>query len=37
MSEKPVASVKQVISEASGDRAQRDDAEITNIRKLAGI
>ena len=35
--EKPVANTKQVISEASGDRAQRDDAEITDIRKLAGV
>ena len=37
MAEKPVASTKQVISEASGDRAKREDAEITNIRKLAGV
>jgi hypothetical protein len=37
MSEKPVASTKQVISEASGDRAKREDADLTNIRKLAGI
>jgi len=35
--EKPVANTKQIISEASGDRAQRDDAEITDIRKLAGV
>ena len=37
MAEKPVASTKQVISEAKGDRAVREDAELTNIRKLAGI
>jgi hypothetical protein len=37
MADKPVASTKQVISEASGDRAQREDADLTNIRKLAGI
>ena len=37
MADKPVASTKQVISEASGDRAKREDAEITNIRKLAGV
>ena len=37
MSDKPVASTKQVISEASGDRAKREDADLTNIRKLAGI
>ena len=28
---------KKVISESAGDRAQREDADITNIRKLAGI
>ena len=37
MSDKPVASTKQVISEAKGDRDQREDAELTNFRKLAGI
>ena len=39
MSEKPLASVKEtkVITEASGDRAKREDAELTNFRKLAGI
>ena len=37
MSDKPVASTKQVISEASGDRAKREEADLTNIRKLAGI
>ena len=37
MSDKPVTSTKQVISEAAGDRAVREDAELTNFRKLAGI
>jgi hypothetical protein len=37
MADKPVAEQKQVISEAKGDRAQREDADLTNIRKLAGI
>ena len=37
MSEKPIASTKQVISEAKGDRQQKEDADLTNIRKLAGI
>jgi hypothetical protein len=37
MADKPVAEQKQVISEAKGDRAKREDAEITNIRKLAGV
>jgi hypothetical protein len=37
MSDKPVASTKQVISEAKGDRDQREDAELTSFRKLAGI
>ncbi len=37
MAEKPIASTKQVISESSGDRAVREDAELTSIRKLAGI
>ena len=37
MADKPVVTGKQVISESSGDRAQREDADITNIRKLAGI
>ena len=27
----------KILSESGGDRAQREDAEITNIRKLAGI
>ena len=37
MADKPVASSKQVISEAKGDRDQREDAELTSFRKLAGI
>ncbi len=37
MADKPVETGKQVISESKGDRAQREDADITNIRKLAGI
>jgi hypothetical protein len=37
MARKPVETGKQVISEAAGDRAQREDADLTNIRKLAGI
>ena len=37
MAEKPIASQKKVISEAKGDRSEREDADLTNIRKLAGI
>ena len=39
MSDKPIMSVKnsQVITEAAGDRCQREDADLTDIRKLAGI
>jgi len=39
MDEKPIASVKEtkVITEASGDRAKREDADLTYIRKLAGV
>ena len=37
MADKPVASGKKVISEAAGDREVREDAELTNFRKLAGI
>ena len=37
MADKPVETGKQVISESKGDRAQREDADLTNIRKLAGI
>ena len=32
-----VTAAKKVISEAKGDRSQREDADLTNIRKLAGI
>ena len=32
-----VTTAKKVISEAKGDRSQREDADLTNIRKLAGI
>ena len=37
MADKPVVTEKKVISEAAGDRAKREDAEITHIRQLAGI
>ncbi len=37
MADKPVVTEKKIISEAKGDRAQREDAEITDIRKLAGV
>ena len=37
MSDKPVASVKQVMTEQKGDRREREDADLTDIRKLAGI
>jgi hypothetical protein len=38
MDDKNVPSnAKKVISEAKGDRAVREDADLTNIRKLAGI
>ena len=37
MSEKPIAIQKKVISEAKGDRSKREDADLTYIRKLAGI
>ena len=37
MADKPVETGKQVISESKGDSAQREEADITNIRKLAGI
>jgi len=32
-----VAKAKKIISESSGDRAHREDADLTHIRKLAGI
>ena len=37
MSDKPIVSQKKVISEAKGDRETREDADLTNFRKLAGI
>ena len=37
MADKPVETGQQVMTESSGDRAQREDADLTNIRKLAGI
>ena len=35
--QKAQSNTKVVMTEASGSRAQREDAEITNIRQLAGI
>jgi len=32
-----VTAAKKVISEAKGNRSQREDADLTSIRKLAGI
>ena len=39
MAENPIASVKnkRVMTEAAGDRTKREDADLTYIRKLAGI
>jgi predicted chitinase len=37
MADKAVAGKTKVLSESGGDRAQREDADLTNIRKLAGI
>ena len=37
MADKEVAGKTKVLSESGGDRAQREDADLTNIRKLAGI
>jgi len=37
MTDKAVAGKTKVLSESGGDRAQREDADLTNIRKLAGI
>jgi hypothetical protein len=37
MADKAVEGKAKVLSESGGDRAQREDAEITNIRQLAGI
>ena len=37
MADKVVPGKMKVLSESGGDRAQREDADLTNIRKLAGI
>ena len=37
MTDKAVPGKTKVLSESGGDRAKREDAEITNIRHLAGI
>ncbi len=37
MADKAVQGTTKVLSESGGDRAQREDADLTNIRKLAGI
>jgi RNA polymerase-binding transcription factor DksA len=37
MADKAVKETTKVLSEDSGNRAQREDADLTNIRKLAGI
>jgi hypothetical protein len=37
MTDKAVQGKTKVLSESGGNRAQREDADITNIRKLAGI
>ena len=37
MADKAVQGKTKVLSESGGDRAQREDADITSIRKLAGI
>jgi len=37
MADKAVPGKTKVLSESGGDRAKREDAEITNIRHLAGI
>ena len=37
MADKAVPGKSKVLSESGGDRAKREDAEITNIRHLAGI
>ena len=36
LAEQSTAGAK-ILSESGGDRAQREDADLTNIRKLAGI
>ena len=39
MNEKPIATIKtaKVMTEAKGERSQREDADLTDIRKLSGI
>ena len=37
MADKAVVGKTKVLSESGGDRAQREDADLTNMRKLAGI
>jgi len=39
MNDKPIATIKtaKVMTEAKGERSQREDADLTDIRKLAGI
>ena len=39
MNEKPIATIitAKVMTEAKGERSQREDADLTDIRKLAGI
>ena len=37
MADKPVETGKQVISESKGDRGTREDAEMVEFRKLAGL
>ena len=37
MADKAVPGKMKVLSESGGDRAQREDADLTHIRKLAGI
>jgi len=37
MADKAVKETTKVLSESGGNRAQREDADLTNIRKLAGI
>jgi len=37
MAEQPIATQKKIISEAKGDRGTREDAEMVEFRKLAGL
>tara|TARA_Y100000758_G_scaffold185374_1_gene131945 strand:- start:115 stop:1179 length:1065 start_codon:yes stop_codon:yes gene_type:complete len=37
MADKPVKETTKVLSESGGNRAQREDADLTYIRKLAGV